>query len=183
MKEDLSAPYPGYGFGAMDAFDGYVAYRLLDEVALTDEIAETKTLIDLQYPTLSIDQDLGLGMMLWLTHFFPDEPWAMVQRDRSRRSMRYGPIRRAISPVPAPQGAQDGDRLYGQRYEMKADPGIIPAAWHADLSFVQHPISDTTFLGAETTRRYHDRTRTGMNRYGRTNPKVQVFWENSISAD
>ena len=27
MKEDLSAPYPGYGFGALDAFDGYVSYR------------------------------------------------------------------------------------------------------------------------------------------------------------
>ena len=31
MNEDLSAPYPGYGFGALDAFDGYVSYRLLDE--------------------------------------------------------------------------------------------------------------------------------------------------------
>jgi hypothetical protein len=26
MLEDLSGPYPGYGLGAMDAFDGYVAY-------------------------------------------------------------------------------------------------------------------------------------------------------------
>ena len=31
MREDLSAPYPGYGFGVLDAFDGYVAYRLLGE--------------------------------------------------------------------------------------------------------------------------------------------------------
>jgi hypothetical protein len=31
MKEDLSGPYPSYGFGALDAFDGYVSYRLLDE--------------------------------------------------------------------------------------------------------------------------------------------------------
>lgn len=30
MREDLSSPYPGYGFGALDAFDGFVAYRLLD---------------------------------------------------------------------------------------------------------------------------------------------------------
>ena len=28
LKEDLSGPYPGYGFGALDAFDGYVSYRL-----------------------------------------------------------------------------------------------------------------------------------------------------------
>lgn len=38
MKEDLSGPYPGYGFGALDAFDGYVSYRLLDEQALANEI-------------------------------------------------------------------------------------------------------------------------------------------------
>ena len=31
MQEDLSGPYPGYGLGALDAFDGYVSYRLLDE--------------------------------------------------------------------------------------------------------------------------------------------------------
>jgi hypothetical protein len=33
MKEDLSGPYPGYGFGALDAFDGYISYRMLDEGA------------------------------------------------------------------------------------------------------------------------------------------------------
>src|SRR5438132_12607929 len=42
MKEDLSAPYPGFGFGALDAFDGYVSYRCLDEDALIGEIAEMK---------------------------------------------------------------------------------------------------------------------------------------------
>src|SRR3546814_5689092 len=49
MKEDLSEPYPGYGLGAMDAFDGYVSYRLLGEEALAEEIAEMKRLIDDQY--------------------------------------------------------------------------------------------------------------------------------------
>src|SRR5436853_7465743 len=83
MREDLSAPYPGYGLGAMDAFDGYVSYRLLDEQALAPQIAEMKALIDRQYADLAIDQDLGLGMMLWLAHFFPDERWAQVQTRRS----------------------------------------------------------------------------------------------------
>jgi len=32
---------------------------------------------------LVISQDLGLGMMLWMTQFFPDEPWAQIQRSRS----------------------------------------------------------------------------------------------------
>jgi hypothetical protein len=83
MEEDLSAPYPGIGFGAMDAFDGYVAYRLLDEEALSAEIAEMKALIDAHYRDLVIDQDLGLGMMLWLAHFFPEENWARIQAERS----------------------------------------------------------------------------------------------------
>jgi hypothetical protein len=46
MKEDLSGPYAGYGFGALVAFDGYVSYRLLDEERLAPEIAEMKEIID-----------------------------------------------------------------------------------------------------------------------------------------
>ena len=83
MKEDLSAPYPGYGFGALDAFDGYVSYRCLDEDALAGEIADMRALIDATAASLTITQDLGLGMMLWLAHFFPSEDWAVVQRRRS----------------------------------------------------------------------------------------------------
>ena len=83
MKEDLSAPYPGFGFGALDAFDGYVAYRSLDEHVLAREIADMRALIDATAGSLTITQDLGLGMMLWLTHFFPTEDWAVVQRRRS----------------------------------------------------------------------------------------------------
>jgi hypothetical protein len=83
MEEDLSAPYPGYGFGAMDAFDGYVSYRLLSESELEPEIAQMREIIELQYPSLQIDQDLGLGMMLWLAHFFAREDWAIVQKQRS----------------------------------------------------------------------------------------------------
>lgn len=83
MQEDLSGPYPGYGLGALDAFDGYVSYRLLGETELAGEIAEMRDLIDAQFATLDIDQDLGLGMMLWLAHFFPDEHWASLQTSRS----------------------------------------------------------------------------------------------------
>jgi hypothetical protein len=83
MQEDLGGPYPGYGLGAMDAFDGYVAYRLLDEAALAGEIADMRRLIDEQFRNLDIDQDLGLGMMLWLGHFFPGEPWAQTQRGKA----------------------------------------------------------------------------------------------------
>lgn len=83
MEEDLSAPYPGYGLGAMDAFDGYVSYRLLGEQELAGEIAEMRAIMERQYRSLHIDQDLGLGMMLWLAHFFPNENWAVTQRELS----------------------------------------------------------------------------------------------------
>lgn len=87
MQEDLSGPYPGVGFGAMDAYDGYISYRMLDDNALSSEIADMKTLIDAYNPSLDITQDLGLGMMLWLTHFFPDEEWAKIQKRRCLKTL------------------------------------------------------------------------------------------------
>ena len=82
MQEDLSGPYPGYGLGALDAFDGYVSYRMLNEQALAREIAEMGALIEQTADALVITQDLGLGMMLWLAHFFPEEAWAKLQGTR-----------------------------------------------------------------------------------------------------
>jgi hypothetical protein len=87
MQEDLSGPYPGVGFGAMDAYDGYVSYKLLDDNALSSEIGDMKSLIDVYNPSLDITQDLGLGMMLWLSHFFPTEEWAKVQRRRCLKTL------------------------------------------------------------------------------------------------
>jgi hypothetical protein len=83
MKEDLTGPYPGFGYGALDAFNGYVVYRILGEQALASEIMEMRELIERDYERLQIEQDLGLGMMLWLSHFFPREVWAKVQTNRS----------------------------------------------------------------------------------------------------
>lgn len=88
MKEDLSGPYPGYGMGALDAFDAYVVYRLIDAEAtglgaLEDEIADVLRLVEGSYRDLVVTQDLGLGMMLWTSHWFADEPWARFHRDRS----------------------------------------------------------------------------------------------------
>src|SRR5207249_3450202 len=83
MREDLSGPYPGFGLGALDAFHGLVVYRLLDPVALAPEIADMEALVAASYRDLAITQDLGLGMMLWMSHFFPGEPWAVIQRARA----------------------------------------------------------------------------------------------------
>jgi hypothetical protein len=87
MNEDLSGPYPGFGLGAMDAYDGYVSYRMLDADALAPEIAEMRALIEQTWRNLQIEQDLGLGMMLWLAHFFPDETWAAEQTKRTLRML------------------------------------------------------------------------------------------------
>ena len=83
MLEDLSGPYPGFGLGSLDPYHGYIVYRLVDEDALEDEIRQMKTIVERSYEDLVITQDLGLGMMLWMTCFFPEEEWARVQRERS----------------------------------------------------------------------------------------------------
>ena len=84
MREDLSAPYPGTGLGAIDPFHGYVVCRLVDEQELAPEIAELGELVRrADAADLRVDQDLGLGMMLWLGHFFPEEGWAARQRARA----------------------------------------------------------------------------------------------------
>ncbi|XP_065069038.1 uncharacterized protein LOC135694291, partial [Rhopilema esculentum] len=83
MLEDLSGPYPGYGFGGLDFYDGYIVYKTLDQAALSSEIADMRSLIQKDYIEFSCTQDLGLGETLWMTHHFPDEPWAQVLRQRS----------------------------------------------------------------------------------------------------
>jgi hypothetical protein len=60
---------------------------MLDENALTSEIADMRALIDLSYNELVITQDLGLGMMLWLTHFFPTERWAILQKQSCLKTL------------------------------------------------------------------------------------------------
>ena len=54
MKEDLSGPYPGIGFGALDAFDRYISYRMLGKDALSSEIADMRRLIHGTASSLSI---------------------------------------------------------------------------------------------------------------------------------
>ena len=87
MNENLTAPYQGSGFGGLDHFHGYVVYRTISPRLLAREIKDMKKLIDQTYRSLFMDQDLGLGMMLWMTHFFPKEPWAILQRDQSLKTL------------------------------------------------------------------------------------------------
>ncbi len=142
MREDLSGPYPGFGLGALDPFHGYVVYRLLAPEALAAEIAEMRALVERSSRDLVITQDLGLGMMLWMTHFFPDEPWAVVQRARALRmldhcgssrpatsaasSISLGEIRlHQLRRVDRPAGGRDVARARAPVHEFFA--GIVRA--------------------------------------------------------
>lgn len=87
MKEDLSGPYPGFGLGALDAFHGYVVYAQLAPDELQGEISDMRAIVERTHRSLQIDQDLGLGMMLWMTHFAGAEPWAVLQRRRALQTL------------------------------------------------------------------------------------------------
>lgn len=87
MKEDLSAPEPGYGFGALDHFHGFVVYSLIDPDELETPIRQMRNIMSDTYETLEINQDLGLGMMLWNCQFYPEETWAEHQREASLRGL------------------------------------------------------------------------------------------------
>ncbi|KAL6071770.1 Ldi domain-containing protein [Balamuthia mandrillaris] len=110
MKQDLSGPYPGYGLGALDHYDGYVTYRLIasssyapyssEEAAaeraerraggqenLEEEIEEMRALVMKNYKRFVCEQDLGLGESLWLTHWFPQERWAQHLRKTCLRTL------------------------------------------------------------------------------------------------
>ena len=87
MMEDLSSPYPGYGLGGLDFYDGYVVYKLVDEAALSSEISDMFSLVQKDYKNYSCTQDLGLGETLWMTHHFPNEPWAQLLRETSVKQL------------------------------------------------------------------------------------------------
>ncbi|XP_035694667.1 uncharacterized protein LOC118428663 [Branchiostoma floridae] len=56
MLEDLSGPYPGYGLGGLDFYDGFVTYRLLDPAALSAEIVNMQQLVMKNYRSFSCTQ-------------------------------------------------------------------------------------------------------------------------------
>lgn len=56
MKDNLTGRYPGYGYGALDAFHGYVVYNQLAPDELHAEIAEMKRLMVREYRDLDINQ-------------------------------------------------------------------------------------------------------------------------------
>lgn len=85
MLEDLSGPEPGFGLGALDPFQALAVYRFLDDGTgeLAHQTVELRTLVESSWRSLHIEQDLGLGMMLWSAARCGEEDWAIEHRRRS----------------------------------------------------------------------------------------------------
>ncbi len=81
--EDLDQARADGGFGRLDAFRGAVVWRLVDPIALAEEIGEMDRLVQAACARLRIDRDVTAGAALWLSHFFPDESWSRLLFDRS----------------------------------------------------------------------------------------------------
>lgn len=160
MLEDLSAPYPGYGLGAMDAYDGYVPYRLLSADMLAKEIDEMRDLIEMTYRDLTISQDLGAGMMLWLSSIFPEEDWARVQSERCLeildgmwmkdgyfcREPGYGQVRFAFTNYGISLGLQAQDQWPGRVERLNAYFESWRSGDAYDLEAITHVMACTSHL-------------------------------------
>jgi hypothetical protein len=83
MKEDLSGPYLQSRPGALEVLLGLAIYRQLGSEALGPEIEELEGLVTSTYRSLAPDQGAELGLLLWVTHFCPTEPWALLLKERS----------------------------------------------------------------------------------------------------
>jgi hypothetical protein len=140
-----------------------------------------RELIERDYKQLQIDQDLGLGMTLWLAHFFPQERWAKVQTERSLSlcSTECGSIRRAIfaehhicgtsnplSPIMASRlGYRQSGRIVLESIDstnssmpigrvMSMTARRLPTSWRAPLIFLAFSCGDKMWF--VETRPGHD---------------------------
>ncbi len=83
MEEDLSCPYPDSGPGKLEVFMGLAVYHQLGADALRPEIEELEGMVGKTVQSLAPDHGLDLGLLLWITHFFPGEPWSILLRERT----------------------------------------------------------------------------------------------------
>lgn len=83
MEEDLSRPFAGSEAGLLEVFLGLAVYRQVGKDALRPEIEELEGMVLRTYQSLAPDHGVDLGLLLWLTHFFPREGWALALRERT----------------------------------------------------------------------------------------------------
>lgn len=83
MEEDLSRPYPNSGPGKLEVFMGLAVYHQVGAEALRPEIEELEGMVGKTFQSLAPDHGVDLGLLLWITHFFPGEPWSLLLRERA----------------------------------------------------------------------------------------------------
>jgi hypothetical protein len=83
MEEDLSRPFHDSGPGLMEVFLGLAVYREVGADSLGPEIEELESMVLTTYESLAPNHGIDLGLLLWITHFFPHTPWALALRERT----------------------------------------------------------------------------------------------------
>ena len=83
MEEDLSCPYPDSGPGKLEVFMGLAVYQQVAPEALRPEIEELEGMVRKTFQSLAPDHGVDLGLILWITHFFPEDPWSLLLRERA----------------------------------------------------------------------------------------------------
>jgi hypothetical protein len=82
MDEDLKRPFPGSGPAKLEVFLALAVYRQLGPDTLRPEIEELEGMVERTYRALAPDHGVDLGLLLWITHFFPNEAWSLLLRER-----------------------------------------------------------------------------------------------------
>jgi len=91
MSIDLSRPMVK-SEGNLDPYDGYITYRVLQELAddkniLKQEIDDMASLVHAKFRFYSSSDPLDLGEALWISHFYPEEMWADTLTSRSLQGL------------------------------------------------------------------------------------------------
>jgi hypothetical protein len=91
MSIDLSRPMVK-SEGNLDPYDGYITYRVLQELAtdkdiLKQEIDDMASMVHAKFRFYNSNDPLDLGESLWISHFFPDETWSETLTSRAVQSL------------------------------------------------------------------------------------------------
>lgn len=83
MEEDLSRPFPGSGAGKLEIFLALAVYQQVGPEALRPEIEEIQGMVQKTCKSLAPDNGVDLGLLLWISHFSPDEGLSLLLRERA----------------------------------------------------------------------------------------------------
>lgn len=160
MEEDLSRPFAASEPGLLEVFLGLAVYRQVGREALRPEIEELEGMVEKTYHSLAPDHGVDLGLLLWITHFFREESWAMEIRERAlsaldarwidppgyfRRNLPEpwnGPVRSnrlALSNFSASIGLQ-AQRVWSHRVDRLHKYFLNDYPWETDMNDALAPI-------------------------------------------